>query len=254
MEISTVEDNILVPDESDVIDDTGLVPHPSHIIAESTMPEQSDVIEETVVGTGGPLMISSEGVTFSENTNNGQPLQGPEDYLVPEGETTAWPADSLANDEEIPHGYVIPGDVLSAEIKVERSVSMKQHGEAPPMGTAVITEKVTDSAASITQFSDLAAVEAIHKTEAMREEMSMVEGTPVVGSDTNLGRSLSVIEIAPSAVKIGEDTLKVGEVTIAEEVKYENDTEQIAVQATSKTYQNGEVDAPHVESIARTTQ
>ena len=256
VEISAVEDNILVPDESDVIGNTALVPHPSHIITESTMPEQSDVIEETVVDTGGPLMISSEGdgVTFGENTNNGQPLQVPEDYLAPQGEATAWPVDNLANDEGIPPDYVIPGPVLSAEIKEERSASITQHSETPPMGTAIITEKVTDSAASITQFSDLAALEAIHKREAVRDEMSMVEGTSLVGSDTNLGRGLSVIEIAPSAVKIGEDTLKVSEAAIAEEIKYENDTEQIVVQATNKTYQNGEVDAPHPESIARTTQ
>ena len=275
VEISTVEDNILVPgDESaDVIDDSALVPHPSHIIAQSSKPEQSDIIEETVVDTGGgPLMISSEadGVTFSENTNNGQPLPGPEDYLtVGEGEAPAWPLDNLTHDDEIPPGYVIPETVLTAEIKVERSVSLTQPSAAPPVGTAVITEKVTDSTPSITQFSDLAAVEAIHKTEAMREQMSMVEAIPpVVGSDTHLGgrgavgtdtrlggRGLSVIEIAPSAVKIAEDTLKVSEAAaMAEEMKHEHETEQTVVQTTNKTYQNGEVDAPHPEHIATTTQ
>ena len=122
----------------------------------------------------------------------------------------------------------------------------------------MITEKVTDSATSIGQFSDLAAVEAIHKTEAMREQMSMVEAIPpaVVGSDAHLGgRSLSVIEIAPSAMKIAEDTLKVSEAAaMAEEMKHETDTEQTAVQASNKTYQNGEVDARHPENIATTTQ
>ena len=123
VEISTVEDNILVPgDESaDVIDDSALVPHPSHIIAQSSMPEQPDIIEETVVDTGGgPLMISSEadGLTFSENTNSGQPLPGPVDYLAPEGgEAPAWPVDNLAHDDEIPPGYVLPEAVLSAENK-----------------------------------------------------------------------------------------------------------------------------------------
>ena len=97
----------------------------------------------------------------------------------------------------------------------------------------------------------------------------MVEAIPpVVGSDTHLGgrgavgtdtrlggRGLSVIEIAPSAVKIAEDTLKASEATaMAEEMKHENETEQTVVQATNKTYQNGEVDAPHPEHIATTTQ
>ena len=223
VEISTVEDNILVPDESDVIDDTTLVHHPSHIIAESSIPEQSDVVEETMVDAGDPLMIISEGdgVTYNENTNNEQPLQGPEDYLAHGGEVPAWPVDNLGNDEEIPPGYVIPDTVLSAEIKVERGVSVTQQSEAPPVGTAVITEKVTDSATSITQFSDLAAVEAIHKAETMREEISMVEATPLVGSDTHLGRGLSVIEISPNAVKTGEDTLKISEAAITEEIKHE---------------------------------
>ena len=265
VEISTVEDNILLPNQSDVIEDEALVPHPTDVITESTVPPtQPDVIEEPVIDTEGTLLISNEGgvVSFSESTNNEQTIQSADEYLTPVSEAQPWteivPIKTLSNQEtEIPVVQNIQDTVQASETPAaEAHENVVVQSEVPEAGAAVITEQITEAtiaggAHDITQLSALPPEETVQETYTVEEEVPSTviapDVTPITAPETNIVRE-SVIEIAPTVVKVGEDIQhvvdapKVSEAVLTGGINHEISAEQTGVQVSAETCENGEVD------------